>query len=178
MSQAEMIQIADDEEKEAKPGDDSAANSPVEGKKPVESRRSKEAKESWEPKPPKVLMENHEETPLELRSQIQMYATNECVEVLIRLITPGTYELFQTTNPSAGVSDSTRLPRGPLPAIHHCRRQGGAQRRGYLSCASCCLPGRVSAEDGGYQRLDKTNGKYQEIQDSDQSPSSGVRLYV
>lgn len=31
----------------------------------------------WRPKPPKVLMENPKETPLELRAQIQHYATNE-----------------------------------------------------------------------------------------------------
>jgi hypothetical protein len=31
----------------------------------------------WEPKPPKVLMEDPQATPLELRSQIQLYATNE-----------------------------------------------------------------------------------------------------
>ena len=31
----------------------------------------------WEPKPPKVLMKNPEDTPLELRGQIQLYATNE-----------------------------------------------------------------------------------------------------
>lgn len=31
----------------------------------------------WEPKPPKVLMENSNDVPLELRSQIQMYATTE-----------------------------------------------------------------------------------------------------
>ena len=30
-----------------------------------------------EPKPPKVLMENPDDVPLELRSQIQIYATNE-----------------------------------------------------------------------------------------------------
>ncbi len=33
--------------------------------------------ESWEPKPPKVFMEDPDATPLELRSQIQHYATNE-----------------------------------------------------------------------------------------------------
>lgn len=33
--------------------------------------------EEHEPKPPKVLMENPGEVPLELRSQIQIYATNE-----------------------------------------------------------------------------------------------------
>lgn len=32
---------------------------------------------TWEPKPPKVLMENPDTTPLELLSQIQIYATNE-----------------------------------------------------------------------------------------------------
>lgn len=33
----------------------------------------------WEPKPPKVLMENGRDRPLELRSQIQLYATTEYV---------------------------------------------------------------------------------------------------
>lgn len=31
----------------------------------------------WEPKPPKVLMDDPNATPLELRSQIQIYAMNE-----------------------------------------------------------------------------------------------------
>jgi hypothetical protein len=34
---------------------------------------------SWEPKPAKVLMDDPQATPLELRAQIQMYATNEYV---------------------------------------------------------------------------------------------------
>jgi hypothetical protein len=33
--------------------------------------------EQWEPKPPKILMENPNAIPLELRSQIQMYASTE-----------------------------------------------------------------------------------------------------
>lgn len=33
--------------------------------------------ETHEPKPPKVLMENPDDVPLELQSQIQIYATNE-----------------------------------------------------------------------------------------------------
>ena len=33
--------------------------------------------EEHEPKPPKVLMQNPNEVPLELQSQIQIYATNE-----------------------------------------------------------------------------------------------------
>jgi len=36
--------------------------------------------EQWEPKPPKILMENPNAIPLELRSQIQMYASTEWVE--------------------------------------------------------------------------------------------------
>ena len=32
----------------------------------------------WEPKPPKVLMQNPEDRPLELHSQIQLYASTEC----------------------------------------------------------------------------------------------------
>ncbi|KAH8113227.1 lipase/esterase [Phellopilus nigrolimitatus] len=42
------------------------------------SQTPKPAEEiSWEPKPPKILMEDPSTTPLELRSQIQLYATNE-----------------------------------------------------------------------------------------------------
>lgn len=33
----------------------------------------------WEPHPPKVLMENPRDIPLELHAQIQLYATNEFV---------------------------------------------------------------------------------------------------
>lgn len=42
-----------------------------------QQRSHEEDLESWEPKPPKVLMENPHVVPLELRSQIQMYATTE-----------------------------------------------------------------------------------------------------
>lgn len=35
--------------------------------------------DQWEPKPPKVFMENPEAVPLELHSQIQLYATTESV---------------------------------------------------------------------------------------------------
>lgn len=37
----------------------------------------------YEPKPPKILMENPNTTPLELRSQIQMYAAMECVRSIL-----------------------------------------------------------------------------------------------
>ncbi|KAL5530703.1 hypothetical protein ACEPAF_6961 [Sanghuangporus sanghuang] len=40
-------------------------------------RTDEETIRSWYPKPPKVLMENPNAVPLELRAQIQLYATNE-----------------------------------------------------------------------------------------------------
>jgi hypothetical protein len=36
---------------------------------------------AWQPKAPKVFMDDPQSTPLELRSQIQLYATNECVSL-------------------------------------------------------------------------------------------------
>ncbi|KAA1466694.1 alpha/beta-hydrolase [Dentipellis sp. KUC8613] len=42
--------------------------------------------ERWEPKPPKVLMEDPNSTPLEIRSQIQQYATNE--QLMHPLVSP------------------------------------------------------------------------------------------
>ncbi|KAI5124948.1 hypothetical protein M0805_007375 [Coniferiporia weirii] len=39
--------------------------------------RTEEVVTDWEPKPPKILMKDPNATPLELRSQIQLYATNE-----------------------------------------------------------------------------------------------------
>jgi hypothetical protein len=38
---------------------------------------NEEESKHWEPKPPKVLMENSNVVPLELRSQIQMHAPTE-----------------------------------------------------------------------------------------------------
>lgn len=43
----------------------------------IQKEISKEDIDNWQPKPPKVLMENPNAVPLELRSQIQMYATTE-----------------------------------------------------------------------------------------------------
>ncbi|KAH9482748.1 AB hydrolase superfamily protein C4A8.06c [Psilocybe cubensis] len=43
----------------------------------IEKDISEDDIENWHPKPPKVLMENPNAVPLELRSQIQMYATTE-----------------------------------------------------------------------------------------------------
>ena len=42
-----------------------------------------ESLDFWEPKPPKVLMKDPNDRPLELRSQIQLYATNECVRLFV-----------------------------------------------------------------------------------------------
>ena len=44
---------------------------------PLDDKKVEEMKEAWDPKPPKVLMDDASATPLELRSQIQLYATNE-----------------------------------------------------------------------------------------------------
>ncbi|KAF4601981.1 hypothetical protein EYR40_005182 [Pleurotus pulmonarius] len=44
--------------------------------------------ESWEPKPPKVLMKDHTSVPLELHSQIQIYATTECGQLCHPLVSP------------------------------------------------------------------------------------------
>lgn len=38
---------------------------------------SDDVRSFWEPKPPKVLMKDAEAQPLELKGQIQLYATNE-----------------------------------------------------------------------------------------------------
>ena len=40
-------------------------------------RTMEDVKDDWEPKPAKILMENDTQTPLEIRSQIQLYATSE-----------------------------------------------------------------------------------------------------
>lgn len=47
------------------------------------AKPTEEEIESWEPKPPKVLMDDPNAIPLELRSQIQLYATNEYVEMAV-----------------------------------------------------------------------------------------------
>lgn len=50
------------------------------------AKPTEEEIESWEPKPPKVLMDDPNAIPLELRSQIQLYATNEYVELAVAQI--------------------------------------------------------------------------------------------
>ena len=44
---------------------------------PSPDSRTGEAYETWEPKPPKILMEDLNASPLEILEQIQLYATNE-----------------------------------------------------------------------------------------------------
>ncbi|KAI0368056.1 alpha/beta-hydrolase [Pilatotrama ljubarskyi] len=79
-SQKEMQEEADGEPPAS--DDRSAPQAPS----PAEDGVQQEAEEGsdydslrdfWEPKPPKVLMENPNATPLELRAQIQLYATTE-----------------------------------------------------------------------------------------------------
>ena len=55
-------------------GQTTHVNTPKEGEK---DEVSEDDLDRWEPKPPKVLMEDSNDVPLEVLSQIQQYATNE-----------------------------------------------------------------------------------------------------
>lgn len=61
-----------------------------------DNARDTSGESDWVPKPPKVLMDDPSTTPLELHSQIQLYATNECVYPLFPKIYLGT-ELINLT---------------------------------------------------------------------------------
>lgn len=61
----------------SRPNDAEEDGSNNEGATASEGSSSQQEHESWDPKPPKVLMDNPDDVPLELRSQIQLYATNE-----------------------------------------------------------------------------------------------------
>ena len=78
------------------------------------------AMDFWEPKPPKVLMEDPNATPLELLAQIQLYATTEFVwrgqSSRYRYIL--TY-LLQATFSSARLPCIAIVAWQPLPSIHH-----------------------------------------------------------
>ena len=77
-SQREMMAQGDDEKNHG-PGKAEAARwGPQQSVRDTDADYD-EALSFWEPKPPKVLMEDPNEAPLELRSQIQLYATNEWV---------------------------------------------------------------------------------------------------
>ena len=75
-SQGEML----DTEKSPTPGHETLSSSlSSEQNQSVSSTiGDNEEGSHWEPKPPKVLMQDSNSTPLELRSQIQMYAATEC----------------------------------------------------------------------------------------------------
>jgi hypothetical protein len=66
--QAEMLRQGDDHESPGKDGDAEKSGD-----------NSEDDLDVYEPRPPKVLMNDSNAIPMELRSQIQMYATNECV---------------------------------------------------------------------------------------------------
>lgn len=90
-SQAEMFEgMSDYERRNGVPSpthnrdtSSTAASDNNKGKSTSRDKLSDEEMEDlvdrWQPKPPKVLMDNPEDTPLELRSQIQLYAATECV---------------------------------------------------------------------------------------------------
>lgn len=70
-SQAEMM--GHDVVENSSPKDSRASSATIKEDDP----EYEDALSYWEPKPPKVLMKDPNEQPLELRSQIQIYATNE-----------------------------------------------------------------------------------------------------
>ncbi|PSS35406.1 hypothetical protein PHLCEN_2v1561 [Hermanssonia centrifuga] len=90
-SQAEMLEQGPSDNDESKRSSDKSTGSECssgKGTQPRPSVRSlagikeddpnyEDALSFWEPKPPKVFMKDPEEQPLELRSQIQIYALNE-----------------------------------------------------------------------------------------------------
>lgn len=85
-TQTEMQQAQDDVDVLARHGDHSAwmteaHPSDAESRDSAAKYSNDVALEFWEPKPPKVLMEDPNATPWELRAQIQLYATTEYVVV-------------------------------------------------------------------------------------------------
>lgn len=62
---------------DSKSGPGSTSNSDADSKADSDDLEWGADPSTWEPKPPKVLMEDPDTTPLELLSQIQIYATNE-----------------------------------------------------------------------------------------------------
>ena len=82
-SQASMMMLADTMESSDRMDGANAEMGPASGIQ-VKPRTATEASSSrtrfvgdYEPKPPKVLMDDPADVPLELQSQIQIYATNE-----------------------------------------------------------------------------------------------------
>ena len=74
-TQEEMLKDADSE---PSIGEDAGSESDRPGK--IEKELENHGLDHWEPNPPKIMMENPNTRPLELRSQIQMYATTEYVK--------------------------------------------------------------------------------------------------
>ncbi len=93
LSQQEMEKVGDGEAPNArsKSGDGSETPTSDAEKHKCQDPNHDLAEEFWEPKPPKVLMEDPNATPLELRSQIQLYATTEFVYASYILIGTDVY---------------------------------------------------------------------------------------
>jgi hypothetical protein len=71
-------QVADSSAAEKNSGSESSSSSSEMGGRAGHNKAETQATPAgWEAKPAKILMENDIESPLELRSQIQLYATTE-----------------------------------------------------------------------------------------------------
>lgn len=83
MSQQEMEKIGDGEAPNSQSKHEGDSHTPIgDSEKQDEQDPNHDlAEEFWEPKPPKVLMDDPNAIPLELRAQIQLYATTEFVYV-------------------------------------------------------------------------------------------------
>lgn len=76
----------------------------------------------WEPNPPKIMMEDPNAHPLELRSQIQMYATTEYVKpYLLEEYQGYNYLRPQATYSSARISYPPKLARKSPASLYHRR---------------------------------------------------------
>ncbi len=138
-SQAEMLEQGPSDNEESKRSSDKSTGSECSSGKGKQSRPSvrslagvkeddpnyEDALSFWEPKPPKVFMKDPEEQPLELRSQIQIYALNEYVSRHFICLTTLLISGFQTIDASPCISRPSRFSRKSLPSIHHSRRWRG-----------------------------------------------------
>ncbi len=76
--------------------------------------------ERWEPKPPKVLMEDPNATPLEILSQIQQYATNEYVLLFGIILGWWSDDGLQTAGAPAGVAGfAEHVVQSATPVYHY-----------------------------------------------------------
>lgn len=73
----------------------------------------------WEPKPPKVLMDDPNTQPLELLSQIQLYATNELVLLVLCIPASLTLCFVQTAYAPSLLANSAGVTWRAVPTLHY-----------------------------------------------------------